>query len=114
MRLDRAETIAGQPIKRVRDWLRGLRNDCRESAIAKHFALEEPEEFIGALKQRELLVDSDYRDPKSGERYYAPGPAARRFAAASLLRPNNRAKADEILIVAANTDPNARTGLAMP
>jgi hypothetical protein len=48
MRLDRAETIAGQPIKRVRDWLRGLRNDCRESAIAKHFPLEEPEEFIGA------------------------------------------------------------------
>ena len=91
MKLDRNECFAGQPIKRVRDWLRELRGDCARSAIVRHFGLEDPEPFLNELKSRQLLVDSAGW-PNDDEPFYALGPLAARFAAAKLLRPISRQK----------------------
>jgi hypothetical protein len=112
MSLDRTDVIAGQPIQRVRDWLRTLRGEWSRSAIAEHFSLEDPEELLVELKRRQLLVDGEYRASRVIEPCYAPGALAARFAAARLLRPISRKKANELVegllerIAAVNDNPD--------
>jgi hypothetical protein len=93
MRLDRSEKIAGQPVKKVRDFLRYLDNcNMHPDGIAKRFGLPDASNFVAELMRRDLLEPC--------ERYpgrYAQGPAAPQFAAAKFLKPLNRDRADKIV-----------------
>ena len=94
MRLDRAELIAGQPVKRVRDLLRKMDIwSWHAEKIAAYFgvAVEDAAPLIAELCSRELLVSA------AGDGYYKLGSAGSRFVCANLLKPLTRARADQMV-----------------
>jgi predicted nucleotidyltransferase len=101
LRLDRNATIAGQPIRRVRDLLRriaGAHWNNLEIAECLGIQIVEVNFVIGEMVERGLLEECD---PWPGEAtpLYTCGPKGGppRLASARLLRPITRAKADSII-----------------
>jgi len=93
MRLDRSERIAGQPVKKVRDFLRYLDSgDMHPDGIARRFGLRDATALVTELVKRGLLAPYERRPGR-----YVQGPAALQFAAAKFLKPLNREKADKIV-----------------
>ena len=118
MQLDRHETIAGQPIKRVRDFLRSLRDQSwRPEAIADFFGTHlEPQAtaiLIETLLGRRLIEPCEHHDG-----LYRCGEDGPRFRNASLLPPITRQRADELLaaflrrVAEVNADPDLITSVA--
>jgi len=115
MRLDRKEIIAGQPIKRVRDFLRKY-GDCRPGprAALEFFETNHvtAKAIIDAMAERGLIAEA----PESRDRrpvVYAVTDLGVRFAAARLLKPIPRSKAHRIVrdLLARVEEANARDDL---
>jgi DNA-binding MarR family transcriptional regulator len=115
MRLDRKDIIAGQPIKRVRDFLRMYR-DRRPApdAVIEFFDtdLDTANVIIGAMVERGLVAEA----PEPWDRrpvVYAVTELGIRFAAARLLKPIPRPKAARIVsdLLARVEEVNARDDL---
>ena len=99
LRLDKSASIAGQPVKRIRDLLRRMEAvHWSDQAIADFFHLDETQANALAteLVARGLLEESSRR-PNDHRRFYELGPQGPRFASARLLRPITRAKAESII-----------------
>jgi hypothetical protein len=99
MRIDRSEMIAGQPIKKVRDFLRRLGSrEWSSERIAEHFAIDlaAAENLVAELCARNLL---ERAKPFPGDLqvFYQCGSEAPRFAATSLLKPISRKRANELV-----------------
>ena len=116
MRLDRREIIGGQPIKLVRKFLRTYRNGRADpEAIAEFFEIKtEHATSIAAISIERGLIEK--AAPESWDRrpvVYAVSDLGVRFAAANLLKPIPRAKADQIVtdLMARVETVNARNDL---
>jgi predicted nucleotidyltransferase len=99
MRLDRSETIAGQPIRKVRDFLRRLGMwSWSAEGIAEHFAIDlgMAAHLIAELCRRKLLEKAKSH-PGGTSISYKRGNAAARFASANLLKPITRERAVEMV-----------------
>jgi predicted nucleotidyltransferase len=100
MRIDKNDKISGQPIKRVRDFLRRLDDGHRwpKSNIAKFFNITPSgaDEIIQEMLSARLLEPSDGW-PGSDENWYSRGEQGLRLANASLLKPISRAKANSLV-----------------
>ena len=99
MRIDRSETIAGQPIKKIRDFLRRLSGlSYSVEGIEDYFSLtpDAAATLIFELCARNLLEPTEARQ-QEGAVYYEQGSEASRLAAANLLRPIRRARATQLL-----------------
>ena len=99
MRLDPDATVAGQPIKNVRELLRRIDNghwSRREIADFFHIDTAQAEALIAELAERGFLQVSELR-PGESERLYECGPQGPRVASARLLKPISRAKADALV-----------------
>lgn len=100
MRLDRKEIIAGQPIKLVREFLRTYRNGRPDpKAIAEffHTVLAHANTIAATLIERRLIENAAPRSWDQRPVVYAVSDLGVRFAAARLLKPIPRAKADQIV-----------------
>jgi DNA-binding IclR family transcriptional regulator len=99
MRVDRTDRIAGQPIKKARDFLRrvGCSSWSAES-IAEHFAIDlsAAAKLIVELVRRNLLEKAE---PWPGDTRisYRQGATAPRLAAARLVKPISRERATRLL-----------------
>jgi DNA-binding MarR family transcriptional regulator len=115
MRLDRKGIIGGQPIKQVRDFLRRYRDDRpAPDAVMEFFDADHDaaNAIIGGMIERGLIAEA----PEPWDRrpvVYAVTELGVRFAAASLLKPISRPKADRIVsdLLARVEDVNARDDL---
>jgi len=115
VRLDRKVIIAGQPIKRVRDFLRSYRDGRPAPDAVIEFFDTDPDTanaIIGAMVARGLIAEA----PEPWDRrpvVYTVTELGVRFAAASLLKPIARPKADRIVsdLLARVEDVNARDDL---
>ena len=100
MRLDKNATIAGQPIKRVRELLRRMMGSAHWSdrEIADFFHIDDVKAhaLIDEMAVRGFLQDSEQR-PGNSSRFYECGPQGSRLASARLLKPITRQKADVII-----------------
>ena len=100
MRLDKNATIAGQPIKRVRELLRRMMGSAHWSdrEIADFFHIDDVKAhaLIDEMAVRGFLQDSEQR-PGDSRRFYECGPQGSRLASARLLKPITRQKADVII-----------------
>lgn len=96
MRVDREATIAGHPIKRVRDFLRRV-NSGRWMAeeIAEHFKIESANDLIAELINQGLLK-RDTSFPCDDE-FYALGPNAQRLINVRFVKRIDRQKADRLV-----------------
>ena len=99
MRLDKNATIAGQPIKRVRELLRRMGSahwSHREIADFFHIDDLKAHALIDEMAVRGFLQESERR-PGNSSRFYECGPQGSRLASARLLKPITRQKADVII-----------------
>jgi predicted nucleotidyltransferase len=100
LRLDKNATIAGQPIKRVRELLRRMMGSAHWSdrEIADFFHIDDVKAhaLIDEMAVRGFLQDSEQR-PGDSRRFYECGPQGSRLASARLLKPITRQKADVII-----------------
>ena len=121
MRLDRHGIISGQPIKRVRDFLRRRLGDNRlvgRERIAEFFGTKPraTATLIQALLKRGLIEPSKYVDEDGV--YYRLGEHGPRLRNALLLPPISRQRAEELLaaflqrVVEVNADPDLITYVA--
>lgn len=97
LRVDRSEIIAGQPIKRVRDFLRRLDNrtwDAQE--IAEYFGLARADSLIRELVNRKLLERAKGIRGKRGK-FYQQGEYATRLTNARFLKSITRERADALI-----------------
>ena len=100
MRLDRNEIIGGQPIRRVRDFIR-VNRDARPTPqeVISFFKTSRvaASAIIKAMMDRGLITTAapEARDPR--KEVYTITDLGVRFAAARLLKPISRAKADGIV-----------------
>jgi hypothetical protein len=108
MRVERSSTIAGQPIKKVRDFFHrrcNIEGECNPGAITEWFGADISEALIGeGLIERAINY--------AGREYFKMTAAATQLANARLLPRIDRAKAERIVdefierIEAINADPN--------
>jgi len=99
LRLDKNASIAGQPVKRIRDLLRRMGSaHWSDQAIADFFHLTEAQAnaLTNELVGRGLLEESERR-PDDNRRWYELGSQGPRFASARLLQLITRAKAERIV-----------------
>src|SRR5580704_4597984 len=99
LRLDKNATIAGQPIKRVRELLRRMGSahwSHREIADFFHIDDLKAHALIDEMAVRGFLQESERR-PGNSSRFYECGPQGSRLASARLLKPITRQKADVII-----------------
>ena len=99
LRLDKNATIAGQPIKRVRELLRRMGSahwSHREIADFFHIDDVKAHALIDEMAVRGFLQESEQR-PGNSSRFYECGPQGSRLASARLLKPITRQKADVII-----------------
>jgi predicted nucleotidyltransferase len=100
LRLDKNATIAGQPIKRVRELLRRMMGSAHWSdrEIADFFHIDDVKAhaLIDEMAVRGFLQDSEQR-PGDSRRFYECGPQGSRLASARLLKPITRQKVDVII-----------------
>jgi len=115
MRLDRKGSIGGRPVKQVRDFLRRYRDGRPDSESVIEFFdtdLDAANAIIGAMIERGLIAEA----PEPWDRrpvVYEVTELGVRFAAARLLKPILRPKADRIVsdLLARVEDVNARDDL---
>jgi hypothetical protein len=115
MRLDRKGIIGGQPIRRVRDFLRRYRDGRPDpDAVVEFFDidLQAVNALVGAMVEQGLIIEA----PEPWDRrpvVHAVTELGVRFAAASLLKPIPRSKADRIVsdLLARVEEVNARDDL---
>jgi predicted nucleotidyltransferase len=99
LRLDKNATIAGQPIKRVRELLRRMGSahwSHREIADFFHIDDVKAHALIDEMAVRGFLQESEQR-PGNSSRFYECGPQGSRLASARLLKAITRQKADVII-----------------
>jgi predicted nucleotidyltransferase len=99
LRLDKNATIAGQPIKRVRELLRRMGSahwSDREIADFFHIDDVKAHALIDEMAVRGFLQESEQR-PGNSSRFYECGPQGSRLASARLLKAITRQKADVII-----------------
>ncbi len=99
MRLDPNDTIGGQPLKRIRELLRRMINaSWSHPQIAEffHIDLTSAQALIDEMVTRQLLQECERR-PDDASRFYECGRRGPRLAAARLLKPITRAKAETII-----------------
>src|SRR5262245_37212063 len=120
MRLDRKEMICGQPIKRVRDFLRRLSDREWPSETIGDFFATQPAEttgLIAAMIERGWIEESEHFNDEDGNPYYRCGENGARLRNARILKPIKRGRADELLAEAlqrvreVNADPNLITSI---
>jgi hypothetical protein len=99
LRLDKSASIAGQPVKRIRDLLRRMEAvHWSDRAIADFFHLDETQANALATELVACgLLEESKRRPNDHRRFYELGPQGPRFASTRLLRPITRAKAESIV-----------------
>ena len=102
LRLDANATIAGQPIKRIRELLRRI-GDARlsDQEIADFFHIDNDQAvaLIDEMSRRGFVQASARRS--DGARFYECGPQGARLASARFLKPITRARAEAIMVPAA-------------
>jgi predicted nucleotidyltransferase len=99
MRIDRSEMIAGQPITKVRSFLRRLgHREWSTEAIAEYFSIDRAtgKNLIAELCRRNLLEKAKLW-PGERKVFYQRGPAASQLALASFLKPISRKRATELV-----------------
>ncbi len=108
MRLNRRSSLAGHPIKRVRDFLRE-NSEWRNNALARFFEVGPSE----AKEINDVLVSEGFATTTTDKwgTLYAITLNGGSLSSAKLLKPINRAKADELIkellarVEAVNADP---------
>jgi predicted nucleotidyltransferase len=99
LRLDTNATIAGQPIKRIRELLRRMGHaHWSHLQIADFFHIDavQSHALIDEMAARGFLAESERR-PGHSNRFYECGPGGPRLASARLLKAIPRVKADAII-----------------
>lgn len=99
MRLDKDGTIAGQPIKRVRELVRRMGSahwSYREIAEFFHIDDLKGHTLIDEMAVRGFLQESERR-PGNSSRFYECGPQGPRLGSARLLKAITRQKADVMI-----------------
>jgi predicted nucleotidyltransferase len=100
MRISRTDKVAGQPIKRVRHFLRCLREEAwSRVAIAEFFGVspKNADAIIKVMLTSKIIERSPPEKGDRGTAFYTCGEHGRRLRNALLLKPLTRAKAETLV-----------------